>query len=344
MRHAADVVEASSPTALMLRPVDDRRSFSKTRLAALSEQLEPVRDILDSNGLCVYATGSYGRLEAGPHSDIDLFFLHDAGRDDEFPYTELVLVMARLIGATTDLGFPPFTGHGKFLTVQSVATVEKVLGSPEDDSLNAFTARLLLLLESRPVSDEHPYRELLKRVLHFYYRDFEDHSDDFVPVFLLNDILRFWRTLTLNYEHHRLKIHQLAGDERDRKKADSALKNYKLKVSRLTTCFSMAAHLGSSPVPVTLDEVLRLCELTPRQRLTELAESNGKAQDVVKQLEERYQAFLEVTQRPEADAVDQFLDPDKRKRALDDARGYGDLIFDLVTLVCPPDRMRYFVV
>ncbi|HMJ34105.1 MAG TPA: nucleotidyltransferase domain-containing protein [Baekduia sp.] len=322
----------------------DRRSFSQDRLAALSEELEPVRDILDSNGLCVYATGSYGRLEAGPDSDIDLFFLHDAGRDVEFPYTELVLVMARLIEAAKDLGFPPFTRHGRFLTVQSVATVEEVLGSPEDDSLNAFTARLLLLLESRPVSDERPYRGLLERVLCFYYRDFEDHAEDFVPVFLLNDILRFWRTLTLNYEHHRLKILQLAGAERERKKADSALKNYKLKVSRLTTCFSMAAHLGSSPVPVTLDEVLRLCELTPRERLAELGASNASAADVVRQLEERYVAFLDVTQRPEAEAVDQFLDPDERKRALDEARGYGDLIFELVTLVCPPERMRYFVV
>ena len=262
----------------------------------------------------------------------------------EFPYNQLVLVMARLIEATQDLGFPPFTGNGKFLTVQSVATVEEVLGSPDDDSLNTFTARLLLLLESRPVSDERPYRELLERVLSFYYRDFADHTDDFVPVFLLNDILRFWRTLTLNYEHHRLKILQLAGEKREQKKADSALKNYKLKVSRLTTCFSMAAHLGSSPVPVTPDEVLRLCELTPRERLAELATSNDRAREVVKQLEERYQSFLEVTQRPEGDAVAQFLDPVERTRALDEARGYGDLIFDLVRLVCPPERMRYFVV
>jgi hypothetical protein len=324
--------------------VTDRRQFSEGRLAALSSELSPVRGILDSHGLCVYATGSYGRLEAGSESDIDLFFLHDAGRDVEFPYTELVLVMARLIEAAQGLGFPRFTRDGKYLSVQSVGQVEEVLGSPEDDSLNAFTARLLLLLESRPVSDEGLYDELLKRVLSFYYRDFKDHAADFVPVFLLNDILRFWRTLTLNYEHHRLKLLDLAGEELERKKADSALKNYKLKVSRLTTCFSMALHLGSSPVPVTLDEVLRLCHLTPRERLAELAATTSEAAEVVTELEGRYMSFLEATQRPESEAIEQFVDPEKRKSALEEARHYGDLIFDLVTIVCPRDRLRYFVV
>jgi hypothetical protein len=64
----------------------------------------------------------------------------------------------------------------------------------------------------------------------------------------------------------------------------------------------------------------------------------------VAELGARYDAFLEETQRPEAEAIERFLDPARRTAALDEARGYGDRIFDLVRLVCPPERMRYFVV
>src|SRR5438309_1594126 len=81
------------------------------------------------------------------------------------------------------------------------------------------------LLESQPLSDAAIYERLLEQIIGFYYRDFADHADDFLPIFLINDILRFWRTLTLNYEHHRLKLLDLVGAELERKKADSALKN-----------------------------------------------------------------------------------------------------------------------
>ena len=150
--------------------------------------------------------------------------------------------------------------------------MEKVLGSPGDDSTNAFTARMLLLLESQPVHDPMLYASLLKRIVGFYYRDFGDHADNFVPGFLINDILRFWRTLTLNYEHHRLKLQDLTGDELRSKKAGSALKNYKLKVSRMATCFSMVANLSSEPRPVTIDTVLELCRMPPAERLKRLDE------------------------------------------------------------------------
>jgi hypothetical protein len=121
-----------------------------------------------------------------------------------------------------------------------------------------------------PLHNADLYDDLMERIVGFYYRDFEDHAEDYAPTFLQNDILRFWRTLTLNYEHHRLKLCYLAGDELERKKADSALKNYKLKVSRLATCFSMVANLAAEEVPVRPETVLDLCRLTPAERFSRL--------------------------------------------------------------------------
>jgi predicted nucleotidyltransferase len=327
------------------RVQETRRDYSSRRLRELAEELAPVRPLLEGHPLCVYATGSYGRLEAWSESDIDLFFLYDGAHESErFPWTIFVRLAARLIEATEEMGFPPFSGDGRYLELQYVREMERVLGSPRDDSLNAFTARMLLLLESQPLHDDAVYARLLERIVGFYYRDFADNAKTFLPMFLINDILRFWRTLTLNYEHHRLKLLDLTGEELERKKADSALKNYKLKVSRAATCFSMVANLSAEPAPVELATVLDLCRMTPTERLERLRRHGEDASHIVDQLERAYGEFLSSVQRPDEDLLREFADDDARKAALRSAARYGDLIFQLLDAVIPRDRMRYLVI
>lgn len=323
---------------------ESSRDYSLRRLDELASKLD-VEPILEDHPLCVYVTGSYGRLEAWAESDIDLFFLYDSADDTErFPWTRFVRLSARLIETTEKMGFPPFSGDGKYLELQYVSEMERVLGSPQDDSLNAFTARMLLMLESRPLHDEPVYEGLLRRIIGFYYRDFVDYESDFLPTFLLNDILRFWRTLTLNYEHHRLKLLPLSGEELERKKADSALKNYKLKVSRLATCFSMVANLGSLEPPVTPEQVFDLCRMTPRERFAELAERNTAALPLLARLSDLYDEFLDQVQRPEEELEAEFRDPATRRGALTHASHYGDLIFELLMTVTDNRRVRYLVI
>ncbi len=332
--------------ATYARGVEDaRRDYSLGRLSELTDRLGPLADVVAGRALCVYATGSYGRLEAGTASDIDLFFLCDADLDDAFPFTVFVRLAAAIVEATEEMGFPPFTGDGQYLEVHYVQRMEDVLGSPEDDSINAFTARMLLLLESRPVFAPVVYQRLLERVVSFYFRDFADYPHTFVPTFLTNDILRFWRTLTLNYEHKRLKLRRLEGDALRAKKADSALKNYKLKISRLLTCFSMVAALAARSAPVTEADVLSLCAQTPRQRLRSLADHGGLAPDLVRELEERYDAFLQAVQRPEAEVLAEFEDSERRKAALVDAGEFGDRIYELVgATAADKQRLRYLLI
>lgn len=319
---------------------ETRREYSARRLRELGKQLEPLNPVLHNHPLCVYATGSYGRLEAWSGSDIDLFFLYDGADDSErFPWTTFLRLSARLIDATEAMGFPAFSGDGRYLEVQYVHEMERVLGSPRDDSLNAITARMLLLLESQPLYDDGIYGRLLKRIVGFYYRDFGDHAQDFLPVFLINDILRFWRTLTLNYEHHRLKLLDLAGDELERKKADSALKNYKVKVSRLATCLSMVANLGAEPAPV-----LALCRLTPAERFERLRDRSAGAAALVEDLAERYEQFLVLGPTRRGRAGGYFSDEALRKKALRSADRYGDVIYALLDDVTPHERRRFLVI
>jgi hypothetical protein len=321
-----------------------RAEYSEGRLAELIGRLDPTVALLEDHRLCVYATGSYGRLEAWDGSDIDLFFLYDdADESTRLPWTVFVQLASHLIQTTAEMGFPEFSGDGRYLEVQYVKEMEQVLGSPSDDSLNTFTARMLLLLESRPVHRPDVHLALLERIIGFYYRDYEDHTDAFLPTFLVNDILRFWRTLTLNYEHHRLRRPALTEEQQQRQKAESALKNYKLKVSRQSTCYSMVANLTAEPAPVKPSTVLELCRMTPSERFERLRR-DAPTGAIIDRLAGEYEQFLHVTQRPEDELIELFTDPEERHSATERARGYGDLIYQMLLLVAPEDRMRSLVV
>jgi hypothetical protein len=340
-----DGAQRHARLAAMSDGTTDRRTWSLERLAELQQRLDaPLAELIGGHPFCIYATGSYGRLEAWQQSDIDLFFLDGHRSGDAFSWIAFVQVAARLIQETEAMSFPPFSGDGKYLTIQTIQRMQQVLGSPEDDSANAFTARMLLLLESRPVTATALYDELLAQVIGFYYRDFEGNEESFLPIFLTNDILRFWRTLTLNYEHDRLKLRALSGADQERAKAKSALKNYKLKASRLATCFSMIVHLATDPAPVPLENVFALCKQTPTERFEALRGRTASADSLIDDLATRYGAFLDFVQRPEADVLADFANPENRREKLDEAAAYGSQIFALLTELVEPERLRHLVV
>ena len=84
-----------------------------------------------------------------------------------------------------------------------------------------------------------------------------------MPAFLTNDILRLWRTFCVNYE---------AGTEREPedKKAKGKLKNYKLKHSRMLTCYSAILWLlaiYAKKNSVSRDDAFAMTGMTPTERL-----------------------------------------------------------------------------
>jgi predicted nucleotidyltransferase len=136
----------------------DRRVTTAARIETIREKLKAT-ERLASGKACVYATGSFGRCEASAHSDLDVFIV---GKRDGRPGPEgkegsllknldEICIKADLIEVTRQLEIPEFSGDGRYLVHYSVHEFTKTLGSPEDDLTNTFTARLLLLLESRPL-------------------------------------------------------------------------------------------------------------------------------------------------------------------------------------------------
>ena len=317
-----------------------RRDFSSARMAALRDTLATLPEVRDIPELCIYVTGSYGRGDASPASDVDIFFLR-LGHSSERALSRVdkTLADAAIIKACRELGFPEFTQGGIYLDIHYVGDMQRTLGSREDDYRNHFTARMLLLLESVCVYNPPIYEAVIRDILQTYFRDFADHADTFRPVFLLNDLLRYWKTMCLNYEARR------TGKTEASDKLYELAKNFRLKYSRLLICFSMIAPLIAAAPGITLDDVSRLVHRTPTERLREVAERrDAVARRILERLLSEYAWFLTQTADKEA-LLARFADRAERQAAFARAATFGDLMYSFVNSVKHDEAaMRYLLV
>ena len=323
----------------------DRRAMTANRLSTLIAELKAAEGLARGKA-CVYATGSFGRGEASSHSDLDLFIVGKNRTDGQKgsllrPLDEICL-KAELIGLTRRLEFPDFTDDGRYLTQYSVADFTKTLGTPEDDVTNTFTARLLLLLESRPLAETAVYDEVIEEVIAAYWRDYEDHSSGFMPAFLANDILRLWRTFCVNYEARTARVP-------DEKKAKGKLKNYKLKHSRLLTCYSAVLFLLAKfrlDHTVSPTAALTMIRLAPTERLEWLCDRPefGESHENTRKLLGQYERFLKTTNQDERELVSQFMDKDLSRTYMGQAYEFGDTLFDVLTSIGSGNRFHRLLV
>ena len=58
----------------MTKETEARQKYASRRLGSLRDELGSAEEIA-SGTACVYATGSYGRIEANKNSDLDLFIV-----------------------------------------------------------------------------------------------------------------------------------------------------------------------------------------------------------------------------------------------------------------------------
>jgi len=308
--------------------------FLEARRAATRERTQGLRELLtDVSERCgdkasVYATGSVGREEASAKSDLD-FFIADAGSPENRRLSRLdeILVYAGLIDASKKLGFPDLgLGHNLFHTCDGLV---RNLGTPEDDSENTLTARLLLLLESKPLFGESAYLKVIDAILGRYWRDYPDHQGEFVPAFLANDVLRMWRTFCVNYEAKR----KLEPPER---LADARLKHYKLAHSRLLTCYSALLYLlyvYSESGTVTPLQAKAMVSITPTARIEYILCHTDKSalRTALSTLIERYEAFLQSTGEGDEVLRPRFGGTEHRTYSRQ-AREFGECMFNCLEL------------
>ena len=150
-----------------------------------------------------------------------------------------------------------------------------------------------MILESAPVCGDATYDAALDAVIEAYFRDYEDHAATFRTTFLVNDIIRYWKTLCLNYENRRNQVEEA-------NKIKQKIRNFKLGHSRLLTCFATVALL-SNHNNITKDDVVAICKMPPLDRLRILSQRQPDTRKPIRAALRLYHWFLEKTALPKAD-------------------------------------------
>jgi len=279
-----------------------RRSYSESKLQQLRQSLA---ELLQSHsGIAVFAAGSLGRYEAGPRSDLDLFVIADIA--EELTPLQVTRLLAGVADVNDKLGFPPFSGDMRFFKLYRAEELIEHTGKPIDDTENSFTARMLLLLEGRCVAGNDVYTRVLNKVCENYFRD-NKGKKDFKPLFLLNDVLRYWRTLCLNYE----------GARSDATKPWRK-KNLNLRFSRLSTVFSTVTALMALK-PSTASDFFPLALETPFERLASAIDQAGLDHEgqLFRSFLDNYEWFLQLKDDKGAETLlsDDDLKIEAKRRA-----------------------------
>ncbi len=277
----------------------------------------------ESQDISVVIFGSLARREWTKFSDLDWSLLID-GRVDPRHTADA----NRLANRVAREGFKqpgPTALFGKLAISQNM--VHEIGG--QDDSNRNLTQRLLLLLESCAVDRDEAHRRVIDGVLHRYLTN-DPHATAprtiplKVPRFLLNDVVRYWRTMCVDY----------ANKYQNRTGEGWAIRHLKLRMSRklifttgLLLCFSCDVQLypdlkarfrdlfssdaaDQAPVKELVEYLRNRCSRGPLESLAEVCLHFAKA-STAKSLFDAYNEFLGILRDDKRREALSSVDPEK---------------------------------
>jgi Putative nucleotidyltransferase DUF294 len=234
---------------------------ARTRTEELLDRLRNGLREFDDPNCSIVVTGSLGRGEASEASDADWMMIVDGqSNPDHAP------IAHRIAQRIADLGFKKPGRTATFGDLVSSHELIHYIAGTHDSNAN-LTRRILLLCESRaltqPLVRERVIRNILARYV-VHDPSIRTTRPPTMSLFLLNDVVRYWRTIASDY----------ASKMWEREKEEWAIRNIKLRFSRkllfvggLLIAFAgelfseQAAVEGLSPE----EQRLRLAELIREQ-------------------------------------------------------------------------------
>lgn len=268
----------------------------------------------------VVVHGSLARQECTIGSDLDWTLLVDGVADASVQHTFLAIKGA--LNDETDfkrLGLKVPGQEGTFGSLAFSQPMMHYIGGEEDSNSNT-TRRILLLLEAMPIGNgQKAFQRVRQGILRRYLDEdrgllqegHDDRSIRWVPLFLLNDFARYWRTMAVDFAYKQFT----------RGNKGYAIRSIKLGTSRkllfasgLLACFwcdpNIAGIQHKEPQKQALiDHLEKFLSLTPLERL---------ARFFVVHINRSDSTFLRETARKLFETYDAFIgllnDDEKRKR------------------------------
>lgn len=169
----------------------------RTTAQILTSLRETLADLEDPS-CAIVVTGSLGRGEANGGSDADWVLLVDGGSNPD--HARIAREVERRI---KDLGIRDVGPTGTFGNIVPSHELVHYIAGTRDTNEN-LTRRFLLLAESRAVTSPVVRQRVIRNVLARYVlhdRAVRDRTGRFnrIPHFLLNDVVRYWRTMASDY-------------------------------------------------------------------------------------------------------------------------------------------------
>lgn len=157
----------------------------------------------NQTGMDVVALGSLARREVTGESDFDYLVLAASLPDDPETATSLLKQAQALRtkwmleeGRQEEVTGPGASGvFGR--AVGAFELIDQI--GLQQDTNHSLTRRMLLLEESVSLMDDSVYAAVMRATLNRYLLVGNTRPDK-VPRFLLNDVVRYWRTITVDYQ------------------------------------------------------------------------------------------------------------------------------------------------
>jgi len=234
--------------------IERARDYTEKKLRELQAALSE----LGGDNWSVVANGSYARYEASPQSDFDYFILHDDTVVSD-QLDELSEKVRRLVGST--IGRLP-SSDGAFGATLPLGSLSRSIGGSSDGNDN-ITRRMLFITEGKPINNSHIYDRQRDELIGRYING--DISDHQLGLFLLNDMIRYYRTICVDFEFKTFEASKAWG-----------IRNIKLVFSRKILYFSGAlivAETAQRHAEEKREIVRELVALPPIQRIKRICRS-----------------------------------------------------------------------